>query len=131
MAQEATGAGGVLAYAVVEWRSLAGGVGKLCVKESCRRRGLGERTLRTALRVLLRRRVSVCTLHVDPQRAAAVALYRKLGFVQDGEAVKDYYAPGRDAWRMALEADIYKARHPHWDADDGIEVLRAIVTGRK
>jgi ribosomal protein S18 acetylase RimI-like enzyme len=48
------------------------------------------------------RRVQTVTLHVDPTRQPAVALYRKLGFVLES-LVPDYYATGRDAARMVRE----------------------------
>ena len=41
-------------------------------------------------------------LHVDPARAAAVALYRKAGFQVDA-TVEGYYAPQRDAYRMFMD----------------------------
>lgn len=41
-------------------------------------------------------------LHVDPTRSAAVALYKKNGFVVE-TTVKSYYAADRDAYRMVLQ----------------------------
>jgi ribosomal protein S18 acetylase RimI-like enzyme len=46
--------------------------------------------------------VQTVTLHVDPTREPAVALYAKLGFARE-RLVLDYYAQGRDAARMVLE----------------------------
>lgn len=97
----------MLGYAVVEWRSLAGSVSKLVVAERARRKGIGEAVLRASLAHLFgARRVMCVNLHVDPSRKPAVALYAKLGWRLDG-AVKDYYATGRDAHRMVLDADVY------------------------
>jgi len=42
------------------------------------------------------------SLHVDPARTAAVALYRKAGFQVDATVV-GYYAPQRDAYRMFMD----------------------------
>lgn len=100
----------VLGYAVIEWRSLAGSVAKLVVAEHARRKGIGEAVLRASVEHLFgARRVMCINLHVDPARQPAVALYAKLGWRVDG-AVKDYYAPGRDAHRMVLDSDVYEAK---------------------
>ena len=72
------------------------------VKESCRRQGHGEALLRAAVERCRGRRVQRVILHVDPARAAAVALYRKAGFQVDA-TVEGYYAPQRDAYRMFMD----------------------------
>jgi ribosomal protein S18 acetylase RimI-like enzyme len=72
------------------------------VKESRRRQGHGEALLMAAVEGCRRRRVQRVSLHVDPARAAAVALYRKAGFQVDATVV-GYYAPRRDAYRMYMD----------------------------
>jgi len=72
------------------------------VRESCRRQGHGEALLREAVERCRGRRVQRVILHVDPARAAAVALYRKAGFQVDA-TVEGYYAPQRDAYRMFMD----------------------------
>nr|AAM93678.1 putative N-acetyltransferase [Oryza sativa Japonica Group] len=79
--------------------SLCASITKLAVKESRRRQGHGEALLMAAVEGCRRRRVQRVSLHVDPARAAAVALYRKAGFQVDATVV-GYYAPRRDAYRM-------------------------------
>lgn len=75
----------------------------LCaVKESCRRQGHGEALLAAAVARCRRRKVQRVSLHVDPARTAAVALYRKVGFQVDATVV-GYYAPQRDAYRMYMD----------------------------
>uniref|UniRef100_J3N3U0 N-acetyltransferase domain-containing protein n=1 Tax=Oryza brachyantha TaxID=4533 RepID=J3N3U0_ORYBR len=82
--------------------SLCASITKLAVKESRRRQGHGEALLRAAVESCRRRRVQRVSLHVDPARAAAVALYRKVGFQVDA-TVEGYYSPQRDAYRMYID----------------------------
>ncbi|PUZ38424.1 hypothetical protein GQ55_9G195500 [Panicum hallii var. hallii] len=82
--------------------SLCASITKLAVKESCRRQGHGEALLAAAVERCRRRRVQRVSLHVDPARTAAVALYRKAGFQVDATVV-GYYAPQRDAYRMYMD----------------------------
>ena len=41
------------------------------------------------------------TLEVGVENGAAVALYESLGFRHERH-VRDYYGPGKDAWKMRL-----------------------------
>ncbi|OEL35310.1 hypothetical protein BAE44_0003675 [Dichanthelium oligosanthes] len=82
--------------------SLCASITKLAVKESCRRQGHGEALLAAAVERCRRRKVQRVSLHVDPARTAAVALYRKAGFLVDATVV-GYYAPQRDAYRMYMD----------------------------
>ncbi|TVU32144.1 hypothetical protein EJB05_23863 [Eragrostis curvula] len=82
--------------------SLCATITKLAVKESCRRQGHGEALLAAAVERCRSRRVQRVSLHVDPERTAAVALYRKAGFQIDA-TVQDYYAPQRHAYRMYID----------------------------
>nr|CAB3499238.1 unnamed protein product [Digitaria exilis] len=84
--------------------SLCASITKLAVKESCRRQGHGEALLAAAMARCRRRKVQRVSLHVDPARTAAVALYRKVGFQVDATVV-GYYAPQRDAYRMYIDLD--------------------------
>eukprot|EP01102_Stenamoeba_stenopodia_P019213 TRINITY_DN7187_c0_g1_i1.p1 TRINITY_DN7187_c0_g1~~TRINITY_DN7187_c0_g1_i1.p1 ORF type:complete len:242 (-),score=61.40 TRINITY_DN7187_c0_g1_i1:756-1481(-) len=79
---------------------------KVAVSEAHRRRGIGEALLREALKGILpssssssQPPASFISLHVDPSRIPAVALYKKLGF-SEKTFIKDYYHPGRDAYLM-------------------------------
>ena len=59
--------------------------------------------LPAASQAALRWRRALCaTLHVDPANAAALALYARFGFTEDG-LLTDYYAPGRPALKMILD----------------------------
>lgn len=67
------------------------------VDPALRRRGIGRQLLLDALRELARNEVRRCLLEVRVGNAAAIALYRALGFVADGTR-RDYYpaAGGRE-----------------------------------
>ena len=82
--------------------SLCASITKLAVKESCRRQGLGEALLQAAVEKCRRRRVQRVSLHVDPARTAAVALYRKAGLQVDA-TIEGYYSAQRNAYRMYMD----------------------------
>lgn len=50
------------------------------------------------------RRVQCASLHVSPGNAAAVALYKSLGFEAEAR-VADYFRRGCDALRMSLDLE--------------------------
>uniref|UniRef100_A0ACD5TNF0 Uncharacterized protein n=1 Tax=Avena sativa TaxID=4498 RepID=A0ACD5TNF0_AVESA len=101
-----TGAGdeeGVTGYAMYSCAtSLCASITKLAVKESCRRQGLGEALLQAAVERCRRKQVQRVSLHVDPTRTAAVALYQKAGFQVDA-TLEGYYSPQRNAYRMYMD----------------------------
>lgn len=91
----------VAGYAMYTCTSLAASITKLAVRESCRRQGYGEALVKAVVEKARSKRVLCVNLHVDPLRAPALNLYRKLGFEIDA-LVHSYYAPNRDAYRMVL-----------------------------
>eukprot|EP00873_Tetraselmis_striata_P009417 jgi/Tetstr1/429681/TSEL_019577.t1 len=100
----ADGGGQVLGYVAFSISSLSVQVGKLAVRDTHRRQGLGRRLLLAALQEAIATKRSVASLHVDTGNTAALGLYRSLGFEQDGR-VEDYYGQGRHAFRMLCELD--------------------------
>lgn len=62
----------------------------IAIRRSHRGRGHGRLLMDEALRRLYRERIRFCFLEVDPDNAAALTLYRSLGFAQVG-ARKGYY----------------------------------------
>ncbi len=65
-------------------------------------RGLGRRLMLEVLRQLRRESVHEVRLTVEPTNAAAIMLYRSLGFTTDGTVRKDYLGPGEDRLIMTL-----------------------------
>ena len=72
--------------------------------EAHRRHGVGTALLRTAMLQARTARLSRLTLEVRPDNTAAIALYHKLGFTDEGLR-SDYYGPGDDALSMSLVLD--------------------------
>ncbi|SPQ95340.1 unnamed protein product (mitochondrion) [Plasmodiophora brassicae] len=77
--------------------SRTGHIVKLAVAAAAQRNGVGRWLLRWA-----RSRYQTLSLHVDPERHAAVALYRSEGFTAHGQ-ICDYYCDGRHALLMRLD----------------------------
>ena len=75
---------------------------KLCVSEMHRRQGVGNALLNAIVSHAKRSHCQAIDLWVDQSRHAAQRLYRASGF-KEQQAVHDYYAPGRNGVRMALE----------------------------
>lgn len=102
----------VAGYLLLERSAIVVHIMKLAVAEAMRRRGVGRSLLTAAaqrVRTPVRgrtsatsRAVGAMTLHVDPARTEAVALYTSMGFAEDSRRV-DYYAAGRDALFMELD----------------------------
>lgn len=102
----------VAGYLLLERSAIVVHIMKLAVAEAMRRRGVGRSLLRAAAQRVktpvrgrtsaTSRPVGAMTLHVDPARTEAVALYTSMGFAEDSRRV-DYYAAGRDALFMELD----------------------------
>jgi ribosomal-protein-alanine N-acetyltransferase len=79
----------------------------IAVVPSARGRGYGRLLMEEALRRLYRERVATCFLEVDRANTAAVALYRKLGYVVRGER-RGYYgaAQSGDGTALVMRAEV-------------------------
>ncbi|NUP19068.1 MAG: GNAT family N-acetyltransferase [Streptomyces sp.] len=74
----------------------------LAVSADQRGRGLGKRLMLEVLRQLRRERVHEVRLTVEPTNAAAIQLYRSLGFSAEGGVHRDYLGPGEHRLIMVL-----------------------------
>jgi ribosomal-protein-alanine N-acetyltransferase len=76
----------------------------IAVRPDLQRRGLARELLSSALRALLAQQLARCLLEVRVTNDAAIALYKTLGFIEDGRR-RHYYpaATGReDALLMSV-----------------------------
>lgn len=80
-----------------------------------RRRGIGRALVEQALAYAVSQRVRLVLLEVRRSNGAAIALYRRVGFI--GSSVRrGYYSDGEDALEMLLELDpLTGARVPRVD----------------
>ncbi len=74
----------------------------IAVDQDCRGKGLGRMLLDDCLQTLRRRQAAAVTLEVAVENAPAISLYESSGFVRT-RRMGDYYAPGKDAWKMRLD----------------------------
>ena len=70
----------------------------MLVDESWRGRGVGSALVREAIDWSRSRGLHKLCLEVFPTNAAAIALYRKCGFVEEGTRVKQYRRTNGELW---------------------------------
>jgi ribosomal-protein-alanine N-acetyltransferase len=95
------GAGRLVAFVLVRFTAGEAEILTIAVRRSHRRRGFGRLLMDDVLRRLYREHISALFLEVDRANAAAVGLYRRLGFVVAGER-RNYYAAPRAGDGTAL-----------------------------
>lgn len=83
-----------------------GEITNVAVKETGRRKHLGESLLREALRISAERGIVSWFLEVRKSNAAAIALYKKQGFSVCGVRKGFYEKPREDAYVMVYPPDI-------------------------
>jgi len=71
----------------------------VAVHPACRRGGIGRKLMEAAERVAREHGATVARLEVSTVNAAAIALYRGLGYRTDG-VLPGYYSWGEDAYAM-------------------------------
>ncbi len=79
----------------------------VAVHPSFRGKGIGKLLVLAALEEFRKRGASFVALEVRPSNAAAIALYRHVGFVATGRR-KRYYENGEDAILMSIEMNEWK-----------------------
>ncbi len=90
-----------------------GHITNLAVHPECRRRGIGEKLMRTIMSYARSRGARRITLEVRVSNAAAQRLYEKLGFVSVGIRPGYYHDNGEDAvimWKNEEPAKDRRAR---------------------
>jgi ribosomal protein S18 acetylase RimI-like enzyme len=70
----------------------------MCVAHEWRGRGVGSALLATAIDWARERGLHKLSLGVWPHNTAAIALYRKFGFVEEGRKVKQYRRKSGELW---------------------------------
>ena len=70
----------------------------MAVARGWRGRGAGSALLREAIAWARERGLHKLSLSVFPHNAAAIALYRKFGFVEEGRRVKHYRRASGELW---------------------------------
>jgi ribosomal protein S18 acetylase RimI-like enzyme len=70
----------------------------MAVARDRRGRGVGSALLATAIEWARERGLHKLTLSVFPHNTAAIALYRKFGFVEEGRRVKQYRQANGELW---------------------------------
>ena len=70
----------------------------MAVARDWRGRGVGSALLEAAIEWARERGLHKLTLSVFPHNAAAIALYRKFGFVEEGRRVKHYRRASGELW---------------------------------
>jgi len=94
--------GTVLGYGMVSAVLDEGCLEKIAVDPACRRQGVAQAILAAFLR-FGRVHLAFLTLEVRAGNAAAVALYRKLGFEEVGRRKNYYTEPTEDALLMTVD----------------------------
>ena len=95
------GAPRLVAFVLVRFTADEAEILTIAVRRSHRRRGFARLLMDDVLRRLYRERISALFLEVDRANAAAVGLYRRLGFLVAGER-RNYYAVPREGDGTAL-----------------------------
>lgn len=82
-----------------------GGITNVAVREDARKQGIAYRMLTELMRRAEKEGVTEYTLEVRKSNAAAIALYRKLGFTEEGIRTSFYDMPVEDAVMMRRKTD--------------------------
>jgi ribosomal protein S18 acetylase RimI-like enzyme len=94
----AVAAGEIVGSLSVEVSRFGFGNLAMAVARQWRGRGVGSALLAAAIEWARERGLHKLTLMVFPHNAAAIALYRKFGFIEEGRRVKQYRRASGELW---------------------------------
>ena len=97
--QDETVAGYIIFWYVLDEAEIA----DVAVADSFKRLGIAKRLIEHCMS--LHDDINVVHLEVAKDNIPAVSLYKKMGFIENGE-IKDYYGAGRNAYRMSLQCGL-------------------------
>ena len=98
--------GKVLGYVGSQMSPPEADVMNLAVSPEARRQGLGEKLMKALCTALGEKQIESLSLEVRASNEAAIALYMKLGFVQDGRRKEYYVNPREDALILRKELNL-------------------------
>lgn len=93
--------GHMAGYCAGSMRGNSGDIDSIAVAARYKRHGIATELLHALIRRLKRSGAVSINLMVRPDNAAAIALYRSIGFVRV-RTISGYYEDGAAAWRMRL-----------------------------
>ncbi len=103
---EGDGSAGAVGFVITRIAADEAEIITIATDPARRRSGAARELLHAAIRELQRERIARLFLEVDEKNAAALSLYRKLGFRQVGQR-KGYYGSGKDAsGALVMELDL-------------------------
>lgn len=94
--------GRIIGYASATIEASKGHIMSIAILPEYRRRGFGEKLMKTIIRKLKESGADRVVLEVRVDNKPAISLYRKLGF-KELDTLKEYYRDGCDALLMGLE----------------------------
>lgn len=94
----AVGGGQVIGMLHVDVSRFGFGEFGMCVDRDWRGRGVGSALVRAAISWSRDRGLHKLCLEVFPHNAAAIAMYRKAGFVQEGHRIRQYRRASGEFW---------------------------------
>jgi ribosomal-protein-alanine N-acetyltransferase len=89
-------------YLIQVYQALSSHIKRLVVARAHRRMGIASQLILEAILKASARKISEVTLLVAEDNLAAIALYQKHRFAEDGGSIEDYYGEGRRALRLRL-----------------------------
>ncbi len=106
---------------------ITGRLYSLAVDSAHRGKGFGKALLNNCLDILKAEGIATVFLEVDVENIPAIALYEAFGFKKI-RRMADYYAPGKDGWKMQLKVPAERSAAWLSPSHAGVEV--AVAAGQ-